>query len=148
MMGNVMQKQVVNSDKAYMEMQGQHIDMEGDQLTQMLLEAKIFPELSVDQEAISLVGLVDVDGVEAYEVKVSENTSNFYDAASFLKIKIVQTVEMMGNSQTNEMLVGDYKEVDGLLFPYKVSMTMGPQAVDFITQSIKLNAPIAAEVFD
>lgn len=148
MMGNVMQKQVVNKDKGYMEMQGQRIDLEGEQLTQMQSEAQIIPELTLDSEALALVGLVDVDGVDAYEVKISDNTTNFYDATSFLKIKIVQTVEMMGNSQTNTVVVGDYKEVDGIKFPHKLSMTMGPQAVDFKTQSIKINTVLAPTVFD
>ncbi|MDC1518860.1 insulinase family protein, partial [Flavobacteriaceae bacterium] len=45
MMGNVMQKQVVNIDKAFMEMQGQKIDFEGDTLNEMILESAIFPSL-------------------------------------------------------------------------------------------------------
>ena len=64
-MGNVMQKQVINKDYGYMEMQCQKIDLEGDVLEQMLDGASIFPELNYDLNSIALKGIVDLDGKKA-----------------------------------------------------------------------------------
>jgi|TARA_B110000503_G_scaffold23109_1_gene35969 hypothetical protein len=49
---------------------------------------------------------------------------------------------------TQETLLGDYKAVDGILFPHKTTQSLGPQAVDFITQSIELNGTIDTADFN
>jgi hypothetical protein len=148
MMGNVMQKQVVNKDYAYMEMQGQKIDMEGAVLAQMLDGAAIFPELNLDINSVELLGIVDLDGNKAYEIKVSEGLINYYDVESHLKVQVSQTMELMGNSQTTIIKMGDYKAVDGILFPHKSSMSLGPQELDLITQSIELNSTLDPSIFN
>ena len=44
--------------------------------------------------------------------------------------------------------MGEYKEVDGILFPHKTTLSFGPQSVDFTTQSIELNGSIDATDFN
>ena len=44
--------------------------------------------------------------------------------------------------------MGEYKEVDGILFPHKTTLFFGPQSVDLITQSIGLNGSIDAADFN
>tara|TARA_A200000159_G_scaffold164333_1_gene193541 strand:- start:4284 stop:4901 length:618 start_codon:yes stop_codon:yes gene_type:complete len=116
MMGNILQKQVVNKDYAYMEMQGQKMDMEGEMLKQMLTEAAIFPELNLDLDALELVGVTEIDGKKAYEIKITEGILNYYDIENYLKIQVSQTMEIMGNSQTNVIKMNDYKNADGIFF--------------------------------
>jgi hypothetical protein len=53
----------------------------------------------------------------------------------------------MGNSQTNVVKMNDYKEVNGILFPHKTVMSMGPQEIELITQNIELNTEIDSEIF-
>lgn len=147
MMGNTMQKQVVNKDKGYNEAQGQRMEMDENALADALKESAVFAELVVDLDKISLVGTADINGKEAYEIKINDSKSFFYDTESFLKVKISETQEMQGNLMTQETLVGDYKEVDGLLFPHKITQSFGPQKIDFITSSIELNLEFSAEDF-
>ena len=94
-----------------------------------------------------MVGVVDIDGTKAYELKVSESKSFFYAVDSFLKIKISETQEVQGNSITQETMLGDYKAVEGVLFPHKNTQSFGPQKIDFMTQSIELNLSFSAEDF-
>ena len=148
MMGNLMQRQVTNKTNAYIEMQGQRIDLEGDNLKQMLIEATIFPELETDLDNLEFVGLTEVDGQKAYEIKFSNSLTSFYDVESYLKIQSIQSMEIMGNVQTSTIKKGDYKQVDGILFPHKTSMAMGPQVVDFITNSIEINIELDSTVFE
>ena len=79
---------------------------------------------------------------------VSATKSFFYEQETFLKIKISETQEIQGNAVTQETLLGDYKAVDGILFPHKTTQSLGPQAVDFITQSIELNGTIDTADFN
>ena len=85
----------------------------------------MFTELSLDPSSLSLSGIVDVDGVKAYELKITDSKSFFYAVDSRLKIKVSETQEMQGNTITQETLIGDYKAVDGLLFPHKVTQSFG-----------------------
>ena len=147
MMGNTMQKVVVNKDKGYTEAQGQHIPMGEEQLSAALAETAIFAELALDPANVSLAGVVDVDGMKAYELKISASKSFFYAVDSHLKIKVSETQEMQGNTITQETLIGDYKEIDGLLFPHKITQSFGPQKIDFITSNIELNVDFADEDF-
>ena len=147
MMGNTMQKVVVNKDKGYTEAQGQHIPMGEEQLSAALAETAIFAELALDPANVNLAGVVDVDGTKAYELKISASKSFFYAVDSHLKIKVSETQEMQGNTITQETLIGDYKEIDGLLFPHKITQSFGPQKIDFITSNIELNVDFADEDF-
>jgi predicted Zn-dependent peptidase len=147
MMGNVMQKQVVNKDKGYMEAQGQKIDLSGDELATAIAESQIFAELGLDSANIK-ASVADVNGEAAYELAVSPTKSFFYSQETFLKIKISETQEMQGNTITQETLIGDYKTVEGVLFPHKVTQSFGPQSIDFITQSIELNGAVDSSKFE
>ena len=147
MMGNVMQKQVINKTEGYMEAQGQRMPMDADALTKALPDTAVFAELILDPSQISLAGIVDVNGTKAYELKVSDSKSYFYSVESGLKIKISETQEMQGNTITQETMIGDYKAVDGILFPHTVTQSFGPQKIDFITSSIELNVSFSDEDF-
>ena len=147
MMGNVMQKQVVNKDKGYSEAQGQRTELSGDELENALEESAIFAEINLDPSNIK-VSISDVNGVAAYELAVSPNKSFFYDQETHLKIKISETQEVEGNTIKQETLIGEYKEVDGILFPHKTTQSFGPQSIDFFTQSIELNGVIDAADFN
>ena len=147
MMGNVMQKQVINKTEGYMEAQGQRMPMDADALAKALPDTAVFAELILDPAQISLAGIVDVNGTKAYEVKVSDSKSYFYSVESGLKIKISETQEMQGNTITQETMIGDYKAVDGILFPHTITQSFGPQKIDFITSSIELNVSFSDEDF-
>ena len=147
MMGNTMQKQIINKDTGYNEAQGQRMEMDADGLKKALADTAIFPELSLEMDNVKMGGVVDVDGTKAYELKVSENKSFFYAVDSFLKIKVSETQEVQGNSITQETILGDYKAVDGILFPHKSTQSFGPQKIDFITKSIELNVTFSEEDF-
>ena len=147
MMGNVMQKQVVNKTEGYNEAQGQRMPMDATALAKALPDTAVFAELVLDPAQISLAGIVDVDGTKAYEIKVNDSKSFFYSVESGLKIKISETQEMQGNTIKQETMIGNYKTVDGILFPHTVTQSFGPQKIDFNTSSIELNISFTDEDF-
>lgn len=112
---NIM-KMVVNGDKAYQVMQGQRMDAEGEMLEELKKGAVLFPEFSVPEGA-ELVKIQDVDGVDAYMVKLSENTTEFYAVDSGLKLLSETKSEQMGRSITSSMKFENYKEFEGVMLP-------------------------------
>ena len=148
MMGNVMQKTVLNQTKGYNEAQGQKMEIKGEELENALKDAALFPELAVNFDEISLSGIVNLDGVDTYEIKWSDKKTAFYRVSDFLKIRTVETVEMQGQVQTSTTVLSDYKAVEGIQFPHQISQDMGPQKMDFKVTSIILNEPMPDSLFE
>ena len=148
MMGNVMQKTVLNTSKGYNEMHGQKMEMNDEQFENAIQDAALFPELEVDLNQILLVGIVSVDGKDAYEIKWSNTKTIYYSVENFLKLKIGETIKMDKKVKTNTTTLKDYKSVEGILFPHQISQDMGPQKMDFQVKSITLNEPMSESLFE
>ena len=78
MMGNIMQKIVLNQTKGYNETRGQKMEMKENELEEARKDAIIFPELEVNEEQIKLKGIVSLNGIDAYEIKWSDNKTVYY----------------------------------------------------------------------
>jgi len=149
MMGNVMSKQVYDGKTGYAMAQGQKVELTDEQLMAMKEEATLFPELDYLAAAnTTLDGMQKVDGKDAYLIKVSDKKTNFYDAESGLKIKEVSTVEANGQSISQALEMGNYKAVEGIMFPYMLSTSFGPQKVDFNVSEIILNKGVKEADFE
>ena len=148
MMGSTMQKQVINKTKGYMITQGQKMDLEGDMLSKMIEDAEIFPELNMDTETIEFLGEVDLDGVKAYEIKVSDNKTLFYDINSFYKLQSTETVSIQEQIQTTIIKFKDHKETEGIILPHTTVVSMGPQEINFTLEKATFNDPIDPQIFE
>ncbi|MDN3595624.1 M16 family metallopeptidase [Zunongwangia endophytica] len=145
--GNVMQKQVYNGETGYMMVQGQKMDMSEDQIGAVAVEANTFPELNISENA-EVTGIEDVEGSEAYAVKVNESTTNYYDVESGLKVKTLTTVSQMGQTMSIPTIYSDYQEVEGIKMPFTISQSMGPQSFDLKVQEYKINEGVQDSDFE
>ncbi|MGA0373879.1 MAG: M16 family metallopeptidase [Flavobacteriaceae bacterium] len=148
MIGNVMQKTVINATKGYNEMQGQKMEMDGEELEKAIKDTQIFPELGIDPNQISLKGIVSLDGVDAFEVKWSDNKTVFYAVEDFLKLQTIVTIEIQGQIQSSTTTFSDYKAIEGILFPHLVKQDIGLKKLDFHVKSIILNEPMPDSLFE
>jgi predicted Zn-dependent peptidase len=140
MMGNSMSKQVLNGDGGYMVAQGQRKDLSEEEVMKIKEEAVLFPELNYTTlEGISLEGMEMVGDKNAYKLKVNDNKLAFYDVKTGLKLQEVNITEMQGQQMTSTFNFENYQEVDGILFPFKLIQTVGPQNFEFIVSEIKIN---------
>jgi len=146
--GNSMSKQVLNDGSGYVVMQGQRKDMDESELKKVREESAPFPELDYLNGGVVLLGMEDVDGKKAYKVKVSEEKTLFYDAETGLKVQEVTQAEMMGQQVTSTMTFGNYKEVQGIMFPFAIGQTVGPQSFEFIVSEIKINEGVTDADFE
>ncbi len=104
---------------------------------------------------VEYVGKEDVQGTPAYKLKLTTKDgkeSNIYlDAETYLVIRTDTTVNMMGQDVETETTVGDYKEVNGLYFPYSIESHqkgkegMGGRAIAF--EKIELDPKVDAAMF-
>lgn len=147
-MGNSMSKQVINDGTGYMVMQGQRKEMEEEELKKAKEESAPFPELNYLKGGVTLEGTETVDGKKAYRVKVSEGKTSFYDMETGLKIQDITTAEMQGQQMTSTITYQNYQEVSGILFPFAIGQTMGPQRLEFIVKEIKVNEGVTDADFE
>ena len=137
-MGMTMMKQVVNDKEAYMVQQGQRKDFKDQELKDMQAEATTFKELALlTDKGITLAGIENVNGVDAYAVKSGKSTY-FYDVKTGFKVAEAKELEQGGQKMTQTTYYQDYKDVKGLKFPYKTIMNVGIE-IELITTEVKIN---------
>ncbi|MDM1406418.1 pitrilysin family protein [Myroides sp. DF42-4-2] len=140
MMGTVMSKQVITPKMGYTIIQGQKTDVTGDDLKEAQAEATPFAELKVDAAAV-LTGIESINGVDAYGVKAG-NTTTYYDTTTGLKVAAVQELEQMGQKMQQVVNYSDYKEVNGIKFPFVQSMNVGIE-IEMKVKEIKVNEGVS-----
>jgi len=102
---------------------------------------------------VELLGKDKVEGTDAYKLKVSLKNGDvqtvYIDADSFLEIKDETKRTVRGSEQVVESSIGDYKEVDGIIFPFAVeSGIKGSQQKQKLTiTKIELNVPADDSIF-
>lgn len=149
-MGVVM-KQKFNGTTGYIEQQGNKQELTEDQIKAQKTEYAIFPELHYEPSALTLESVTSIDGSDAYKVKVSENGNDsyrYYDVDSGLLVRTEKTTETQGQSFTAVQDFGNYSPVKGILYPYSMSMTTGPQVIKMNVTNVKINDGVKDSDFD
>jgi zinc protease len=142
-MGMSVMKQVVNEKGAYVTQQGQRKDLDGDKLADTKESAMPFPELTMaDKTTVALDGIESFNGADAYVIK-NGKTTLYFDVTSGLKLGKAVVQEANGQKMTQITNYGDYKEVKGIKVPYKVSLSFGPQEIEFKTSDVKINEGVS-----
>ncbi len=148
--GNVMSKQVCNGVKAMVKSPQGSQELTGANLEEMLNQSTMNIELHLDQMKITpeLKGAEDVDGQPAWKVQMTspsgKNTVDFYDKKSGLRVK---TIAQQGQMSVIT-LYSDYRAVEGVLFPFKLKQSAGPQSFDIIVSGVEVNKGIDDSVFE
>lgn len=102
---------------------------------------------------VELLGKEKIEGTDAYKLKLTLKNGDvqtiYIDSDSFLQIKEVDKRTIRGTETETESSIGDYKEVNGILFPFAVeSAIKGTDQKQKITISkIELNVPVDDSIF-
>ena len=105
--------------------------------------------------SVELLGKEDVEGTEAYKLKITLNTGDeiysYLDTEHFLEfMQTGKTMTQTGQEVQSTIMVGDYKEVGSLMLPHsrEIIPEGAPQGVVISFDSIDLNsADINDEIF-
>lgn len=97
---------------------------------------------------VELLGKDKVEGADAFKLKVTLKNgvvrTIYIDAEHFLQVKDESKRTIRGTEIDGETILGDYKEVDGMMFPHSVDSGQkgSPQRQKLVVEKIELNVPI------
>jgi len=103
---------------------------------------------------IELIGKEKVNGKDAYHLKITVKNGDirnvYLDAGSFLRIKTVATTTMRGSEVELETSMGNYQQVNGIMFPFSFEQHFAgaPGPGQKITLSkVETNIPVDDAIF-
>lgn len=144
-MGMTIMKTVFNGKIGYMTIQGQKKDLNDEMFND--IKKPIFPELDLlNSSTVELAGIEKINDGDAYKIK-DGNTIRFYDVKSGLKVAEETTKSMNGQTVTERSYFADYKDYNGIKYPYKTSTDMMGMNVDANITSLKINEGVSDEDF-
>ena len=152
--GEMKQTILYDGTKAAMIIGDEITEFDNKKLGKLKLEAAL--NFLLDPEAygvsLELTGIETVDSIDCYKIELTTeggtNWVQFYAIDSGLKIKEVKEVETTQGSFQQETFYSDYKEVDGLKFPFNIKQSFGMQTVEMKVSSVKLNVGLKDSVFE
>jgi len=105
---------------------------------------------------VELVGKADVEGTPAYKLKVTKKNGDiqyiYLDAEQYLELKTEGKQKVRGQEVEGETTLGDYKEVNGLIFAFSIHSKpkdAPPGAgLTMTVDKIELNADMPASRFE
>jgi hypothetical protein len=102
---------------------------------------------------VELVGKEKLDGADVYNIKLTDKSgdvTNYYlSASTYYILKSAGKIKMQGQEIDNEVSYSNFKQVDGLTFPFTREQP-NPQmggTMTVETESIKLNPTLDADFF-
>lgn len=154
MNGAVMMEQKFDGTNGVVSQMGQKQKLEGKDAEDMKGQAVLFAESQYQTMGykLALKGIEQVEGKNAYQVEVTApsggKSTEFYDVTTGFKIREVETSGEGANAVTTINDYDDYKEVSGVKFPHKITLTgAAPFAISSTVNSIEINKGIEDAAF-
>lgn len=145
MAGNVIQKMTFDGTKGYMVAQGNKMDMPAAMQANYAKQTAIFPELMFStSKDYTLGGIEKIDGADSYVVN-GPDTKYYYDVKSGLKTGEVKTAEANGQKMEVPTYFSNYKDVDGVKFPFTMKVKQMGMDMQLDVQNYELNKATDAD---
>lgn len=142
-----------DGEKGVMLAAGNKIDITGAELEKLKYEATIPFMLMLDELNISteLTGVEEVDGKQAYRIEFTSPSgskwSQYFDVESGFKLKEVKEISSPQATFNQETYFSDYKNIEGVSYPYSIKQNVGMQSLEFRVSSIKINSGLSDDIF-
>ena len=101
---------------------------------------------------IFLDGTEEVDGSEAYVLKLTKKNGNidyyYMEAESYLILKIKSKTMMNGSETEAEAILSNYQDVDGYIMAFTIEQIYGGQsAMTIMMDEVKTNVELDDSIF-
>lgn len=126
--------------------------MEQDEIDAKNKSVGMFPEMNYKTSGMTyeLLGIEEVDGKKCYVLKTNdgqEESFKYYDKETYYKVQSITITQDGEETRESTILLGDYKEYDGFLFPDTMNITIGPMSLAGKVKSREINAKVDPESY-
>ena len=151
--GMAVMTSVFDGTNASVQQMGQAAPVDENQKKDMAFEAAIVSEIAIKDMGLTaeLNGIESIDGVNTYAVEITKPSGSkmtyFYDTETGLKLRTSATLQGPQGEVVQDTDLSDYKEVNGVMFPFSISLPMGPMKMKATAESIEVNTGIEDSEF-
>jgi len=133
-------------------MQGGKKEMSAEDIAAKNKSNGLLPELNYGKTGMNyeLTGIENVNGKDVYVLKVMDGQSEtyeYYDVATYMKVKTVSIRTEEGEVTEMSTSYADYKDVNGILFPHSLVISVGEAGFSGTVTSIEVNGKIDLKEF-
>lgn len=152
--GVFQQKTVFDGVKGKAQGMGQTTEITGDLAEETKFQALLHSVLEYEKFGVvsELKGMETINGKEAYKVEITrasgKKSTQYYDVDSGLLLRNVSTTTTTQGSFTQTMDMDDYKEVQGVMYPFKMTQSFGPQNIELTVTSVEVNTNLPDSLFE
>lgn len=152
--GEMKQTLIYDGTKGEMILGDKKIKLEGKELDKLKADAEMNFLFNPAEYGVTLelTGIENVDSTKCYKIAMSSEGGakwdQFYSIESGLKIREDKEYETPDTNLVQETYYSDYREVDGLKFPFKMKQIFGSQSIDLTVISIKINRGLEDIIFE
>jgi len=152
-------KQVFDGDKGWMVMpfmgKTEPEPMADDQLKDFKKQADIDGPLrsyKKNGNSLEYIGETEIEGTPVIELLLTEKegdvTTFYLEKDSMLEIKTKTKATRMGQTMEIETTIGNYDEVEGVVFPHSISTKLGAMGgQEIILKTIEINQDVDDKIF-
>ena len=126
-------------------------DLTAEDLPSYLEETVVFEELGFSKLVTKLIHIEEVNGVMVYKMEITntDGTSfvNYYDVKTALKVGSMQIEDSPEGAMISTSTFKDYKDVNGILFPYVTVQDNAGQVMELKVESVVLGGKVSDSLF-
>ena len=152
MMGNTLMKMVFDGEKGSISSQGMVTPMPEESVKDLTKSTQPIEEVGMlTDDNVKFVSVEEEDGktLNVLEYKGAEgNVFLYFDSETGLKYKQIVIAKMPDGSNLEQAsYFKEYKEVNGVLFPFTLGIPVGPQNIEAKVVNYTINPPITDSDF-
>ncbi|MCK4464821.1 MAG: hypothetical protein KAU83_03835, partial [Bacteroidales bacterium] len=130
-------------------------DMDPETAKQLKIQADIDGELYNYKEKgheVEYLGTDEMEGTEVHKIKLTRKDGDvsiyYIDADAYVVLKVTGKRKIQGVEVEGESTLGNYKMVEGIVFPFSItSGVAGQPGVQIVIDTILLDKPVADSLF-
>lgn len=151
--GMVLQKSYFDGTAGYsVNMQTGKTELTAEEIAAKKKSVGLFPEMNYSATGMTyeLIGIENVDGVDMYVLKLNDGeteTFDYFNTKTFMKMKSISIQKNGEETVETTATYGDFKEVNGLLFPHSMTLSVGEASFTGKTTSITVNGKADLSTF-
>lgn len=151
--GVMKQTQVFNGTKGNTSAGGRSRAMTPKQIQNMKISAMLFSVFAYKKDDVKkkLTGMEKINGKDTYKLALTfpsgKKVTQYYNVDNGLRVKEMTSLKTPRGSFLQTTEYSNYKEVDGIKYPFKISQQMGPQNITMTVTSVEVNKGVKDSIF-